>query len=809
MNIALMLAVVWKVTALDPSYVVVQADRTDDERAAFKVAPEVLNLGGWKYDGEVGMAAQKAIEGRAAFVAGLTNGVYSVGGAPVKAFGYWLTANGIMRFPVKPGHPEEPVPIIKPMYNVFLSLAKPMTSGKAYPITLPTGEKVDFVFDANVPSPLFKVNQVGYSSDATKKYVYFGGWMGPLGAYPRPKAGTKFELVDAKSGAVALTGDIVSRKADDFFTAKDGGKTPYVGEETVEMDVSAAKPGRYFVRIAGIGRSAEFSVGREGVGDLFACCMKGLFQQRCGCAKTKDITHWTDDACHLKVYRGVNPPEEWEYGCRFFNEIGRPFKTTHFAVNNWQARQVEKAKEEIGGEVEELSLPGGWHDAADFDRRPMHMRIVGDLALLYLVKKENFTDGQLAVPERGNGVPDILDEAIWGLRHLIKGQQKDGGVGTWIETVRHPDEKKDHCVASTDPYPYFLSRATRHSSMDYAGYAALLARALKTVDLPKAQKLADAFRKSAERAWAYATSAEPAKHVAMRSGWNEKDEIDCFYDEDDSPLAPYEVAKAAMNLFALTQDRKYADAFTDELAEKTIQEVNKRGWSMSAFVLAETAITDIPSSPAYARVKKFWSERAVREAEQALQWLNDGWPYRLPYYPPDSPWVHTMSWGNIHPLHQAKKFVAAHMITGEQKYLDAAFLACDYHCGCNPNGETFTTGLGTVYPTSYLSLVSCADKVAEYVPGISPYRNTFGLAPEVSKQAYGWDGKVISCYPILRRWGNMEGFSVGASEFTVWETVHDPAIVAGYLMGTGIRPKIDMREPAKDLRDLPGYWCLP
>lgn len=412
------------------------------------------------------------------------------------------------------------------------------------------------------------------------------------------------------------------------------------------------------------------------------------------------------------------------------------------------------------------------------------------------------------MPERANGIPDILDEAIWGLRHLIKGQQKDGGVGTWIETVRHPDEKNHHCGASTDPFPYFFSRATRSSSMDYAGYAALLARALEKVGTPKAKKFAERFRKSAARAWDYAMTVAPAKHVPMRSGWVEKDEIECFYDEDPSPVSPYLVAKASMNLYALTKDKKYADVFTPELAQKTIQIINQRGWALSAFILAESAITDIPS-PEYEKVKKFWRERAVREADQTLGWLESGYAYRLPYYPPDSPWVHTMSWGNIHPLHQAKKFIAAHMITGETKYLDAAYLACDYHCGCNPNGETWTAGLGKVYPTSYLSLVSCADDIAEYVPGIPPYRNCFGLAPEVSKQAYGWDAGVISRYPLLRRWGNMEGFSVAASEFTVWETVHDPAIVAGYLMGPGLKPKNDMREPAKDLRDLPGYWCLP
>lgn len=804
MQTVAILAVMWKLTALDPSHIVVQADRTDEELAAFSVGEEALKAKiPWQYDAAVSKAAATAMSGRPAFEAALKAGPYAVGGVECQAFGYWKTANGIMRFPVRAERPPEPVNAVNPLYNVFLTLSRPLAPGKKVGVRLPTGETVDFTYDPDVPTPLFKVNQVGYSSEAAERFVYLGGWMGPLGPYPRPKDGTAFELVSVKDGAVALRGTVRHRMDDSTYRDKSGSETPFLGEETVELDITAAKPGTYFVRIDGIGRSMDFSVGVTGPSDLFALAMKGLFQQRCGCAKTKDLTHWTDEACHRKVHRGVNPPEEWEYGSCYTGSDGKPIKITHFMVNNWQARKIQ----EDPTSMEELSLPGGWHDAADFDRRPMHMRIVGDLALLYLLRPENFTDGQLAVPERANGIPDVLDEAVWGLRHLIKGQQKDGGVGTWIETVRHPDEK-DHCVASGDPYPYFLSRATQCSSMDYAGYAALLARALKKAGSPKALKLSEAFCASAERAWTYARTVPPAKKVPMRAGWRANEEKDCFYTECENGITGDILVRAAVNLHALTGKPEYAEALTDAVVADAIQNVNRRGWSMSALVLAETAVTDVPAL-AYPKLKEAISNRAVAEGRTALEWLNGSYAYRLPWYPPTAGWVHTMSWGNVHPLHQAKKFVAAHLMTGDRRYLDAAYLAFDYHCGCNPNGETWTTGLGKVYPTSYLSLVSAADGIDEYVPGISPYRNTFGLAPEVSKQAYDWNQQTIASYPILRRWGNMEGYSVGASEFTVWETVHDPAIVAGYLMGAGRKPKIDMRPPASDRRDLPGYWCLP
>ena len=64
-------------------------------------------------------------------------------------------------------------------------------------------------------------------------------------------------------------------------------------------------------------------------------------------------------------------------------------------------------------------------------------------------------------------------------------------------------------------------------------------------------------------------------------------------------------------------------------------------------------------------------------------------------------------------------------------------------------------------------------------------------------------------YPVLRRWANVESQTVAASEFTVWETVGPAAAVSGYLMGPGLSPENDMREPAADVSDLPGFWALP
>ena len=794
-------ASVWRVTVLDPLHLAVQCDRTDEERAAFSMTDKERAQTGWKFDNAFYAAADRATAGRAAFEAALRAGPFKVAvaaaagpsapaGVEVAAHALWKLPNGLLRFPDNKGH-EKGARNARILWTVFLALQDPLEPGFPYAVVLPDGKELVFGYDPATPSPLFKVNQAGYSTLAAKRYAYLGGWLGPLGPWPAPPDGVAtFDLVDAKTGKVALTGPVRRRRDD---PVREG--TPFCGEETCEMDISAAPAGRYYLRVACVGRSMDFDIGREGIGDAFALHMKGLYQQRCGIEKSPELTRWPDKACHLKVFRGVNPPGQGEYGERFTDAAGKPFKTSHFAVNSAM----------MDSYTEVLSLPGGWHDAADYDRRPMHLRIVGDLATIYLLRPENFTDSQLAVPERGNGVPDVLDEAVWGLRHLIAGQQADGGVGTWIEGTRHPGDG-DHCMPSEDPVRYCLSRATRQSTVEYAGYAALLARALEKAGGETAKKMAAEFKKSAIRAWDYAATAAPAKHVPMKAAAG-KEVVDVFYDEKVDPPNPEAVAKAAVNLYALTGDARYAKAL-DDLVDTLPARMNKSGYGMSPLVLAEFGFTKVPGE-AFKKLAEYWRGRVIREADMNLKRLENAYPYRLPWFGADEGWVHTMSWGNVHPLRQALKFVAAHAFTGDAKYLDAAFLANDFHCGCNPNGSTWTAGLGIVYPISYLSLASLADGIGEYVAGITPYRNTFGLAGKAKEWVWLNNADEAKQYPFLRRWANIENQTVAASEFTVWETMGPAAATTGYLMGPGLSPKNDMREPAKDVADLPGFWALP
>ena len=632
-------------------------------------------------------------------------------------------------------------------------------------------------YDPEKPSPLFKVNQVGYLPQFPK-YAYIGAWLGPkLGPWKPRSPMEPWRLVDADTGDVALRSDAPPLPRMPDATAKDG--VPFTGEETYEMDFSAVtREGRYFLLVPGVGRSETFRIAASAAEDAFRVHMLGLYQKRCGIAKAEPFTHWTAGACHATAVRGTFAPEEGklEPKVRWFDIIRHN--------TDWE-------------NGERIALAGGWHDAADYDRRPMHLNIVNDLCAVYLMRPDNFPDGQLSIPENANGIPDILDEAEWGLRHLLAGQQPDGGVGTWVETTAHPEPGN---VAEKDEMRYALSRATRRSSLMYAAHAAMLARCHPV--------FRERYVESAKRAWAFALREKPQSDFfeIKRRHLRFFTQTDLVEWEESPGLPMNYLAKAAINLHALTGDTAYLDEATAR--ERALLDAVKRdAWNWPPLLFSGEIALGVPDAlDAFAAQ---WKGRIRKSADELCRQLETSYPYRAPWWPPSDGKARNMSWGQCHPLRRAQALVAAHGMTGEERYIAAASLANDFHDGCNPQGSTLTSGLGTVYPVTFLDLPSYVDGIAEYVPGITPYRWTTKIPPKAVEFAWGGDAAKAEKWPIWRRWENFENQTVAASEYTVWETIAPAASVTGYLTVPSGAPPPPRPPPAKDIRDLPGYWRLP
>ncbi|MBQ7695417.1 MAG: glycoside hydrolase family 9 protein [Lentisphaeria bacterium] len=822
----------WQCTALGPSHLALTGDYTELQEKLFqkhfaaRQSRSRRKMPGWAVEANFNLAGTEAIAEYRPQVVKLLNGkpqvkiAGSAGPLAVVRTGYWMNPVGQSRFRDGKG-------VLRLSRNadtahfLFLTLSRPLAPGEKVTITLPAGETVTYTWSPESPTPLFKIDQVGYMP-AARKVAYVGAWLGTAGPLPlwRALEGKAFRLLEAGSGKVLFSGKLRARMPDPV----NAGGTPFTGEEVLEMDFSpCTTPGVFCLEIPGVGRSYPFRIGDDTMAEAFFIHARGLFHQRCGIAKQEPFTHWLQKPCHQTSVRGTFPPDVRHYGK---GPASRPYGFRDILGKSVQVNHFELIRQNPPKETQVLHAPGGWHDAGDWDRRPPHMGISGDLCAVYLLRPGNFCDGQLNLPESGNGIPDILDEARWGLEHLRLKQQRDGGVGSWEETVRHP--RPGEGMASDEKRIYYLSCATRNSTLEYAAYASLMALAMRKAG---AEKIAAEFRDSARKAWNYALNTKRPAPKVFHQGKKV-----LFYREEID-LAPELLVKAGYNLFLLTGEEAYLHKAEDSAAA-AVEAMKKESWRWSPLFWMELEVFP-PASLALDKLRETRRRALVKAAETMLSQQEKNYPIRIAWYGPRDGWVHSMSWGTFHPLVRARTLIAAHALTGKKAFWDGACLANDFNNGANPSGSSMTSGLGRVYPVRFLDLNSYADGIAEQIPGITPYRNTYGIPRSAVRLAYGlFYGKnrtmnfpgiemsllprtglseescvkaVGRLLPIWRRWGNVETATVGASEYTVWETIGPAAAVTGYLLNGASKPDARWieRRPAADVRKLPGYAPLP
>lgn len=750
---------------------------------------------------------------------------------PIKETGSWLNAVGQARFPDFGNRGERRTKDAAVLHFAFLSLEKPLEPGN-YALTDPLGQKTVFRYDPekNV-SDAIKVNQVGYSPEAGRKFAYAGSWRGDLGPLPMKQfAGKNFDLVDTATGKTVFSAPVKLRANDPLN--KQG--APFTGEETLEMDFSPFKtPGYYRIRIPGVGFSIPFAIGNDAIGEAFYIHARGLYHKRCGMAKETPWTQWTSGACHMTTREGNFPPDIRDYAKNdrltdrgFFNEKEERVALKQFNIIADYDRHPEQHKVLPG-------VSGGWHDAADFDRRPQHFSAVNDLLAAYLFFPANFTDGQLNIPESGNGIPDIVDEALYGMEVWRKAQRPDGGVGTWIEASSHPV----HQDPAIDRQPYYLSAVTRDGTMLYAAHAGMTALVMKKLGQPEKMKL---WLDSAARAYAFAMNPANRFKADYEVTLNNETEKLRYMEAPD--VAMEYLFKAAFNLYILTGDRKYLQDITDRTKEIT-RALGNYSWNLSPFLFAEFQL-ESENIPELSAIRQRYQGLVIRFGEFALEMQENNYPYRIPWYPAQHAFSANMRWGTCHPLVRARYLITAWRLTGSAKYRDGAFLANDFHNGANPLGLSMTSGLGYRYPVFFLDIPSYCDNIAEFVPGITPYLFTYYIPYNDARLAHGLyyesaaryqflgasvsmlpkritEGKDLTekenrellgkVWPVWRRFANLEAFTVDVSEFTIWETVAPAAAVTGCLMSPGFNPSPELknRKPASDVRALPGYVILP
>ncbi len=690
----------------------------------------------------------------------------------------------------------------------YLKLPFPMKTGSTYTITQKDNRKVTFIWDeSSCVSRAIKVNQNGYTSASEKNTAYLGLWIPTIGPFNFSKwDGKEFNIISVESGKSVFKGIIKLKAENPKFlrknkeTKEEESTSPICGENLYTMDLNGMQStGDFFIRIDGIGRSWPFYYGKDAYGRAFYISMRGMYHQRCGIALTDEYTAWTRGACHTNAGEAAMIP---------LTSYMRKDKL-NLPVNDFTAI---KRTGNINPPVK-YSGRGGWHDAADFDRRWFHYQAVWDLLFAYELSPIYFTDGQLNIPESGNGIPDILDEAAYGLLCWRNTQNEAGGVAGRIEQIAHPQYQK-FGMPDKDPLPMYNSLRTREFSLRYAAAASQLARLLK----PFNKKEAGEWLQSAEKAYNFGMDTNNAIDISN-------------YAESNQPVKEKEhwnyrsLCMAGIQMYLSTGKKTYLEDGIKHF-DYTLSTMEHPFRCMMQ--LLPYALSEDPAIPE--EVHKKARDFYLKKAEVHYSYLaRQPYPFSLPL---DWPWG--FAWGTGTMTNYGRWLMIGYFLSGktEQKYLDGAAMNADYMLGCNPLGISWMSGCGYNYPTVFFDAESQMDGIKDPVPGITVYGPTGGIGMGARKHGYFYlaefnkfqpeKGDLAFCpppfdslgglgnIPTMRRWTPDYHSDPALQEFTIWETMSPSCFTYGLLMGEGWKPdsKLKQMKPRPD-RFLFGNYLTP
>lgn len=674
----------------------------------------------------------------------------------------------------------------------YIELPFPLKNGYRYTIQLGNGKQVDFLYDElKTVSRAIKVNQVGYLPQAPKKYAYLSGYLHEFG--PMDFSDVKvFYVVNAVTGDVVYEGEVKLRAANPRFSVDKSGQDsksrPLIsGEDIYEMDFTPLQDeGEFFISIPGVGRSWTFRHSIDAYGPAFYTTARALYHQRSGMEINSRYSAWERPAYHTEpVYESQLLP--------IAVPISKPSNYNRFDV---VGATIDKTKQ-----TEDAT--GGWYDAADWDKNLMHYIPVFDLMYAYELKPDHFTEGQLNLPESQNGIPDILDEAEYGILVWKKSQTEEGAVAGAVETWTHPSRD--------DPkYSYAYSLRTRWSSLLYAGAAAQYAYLVRPFDSKKAEE----YAQSAMRAYAYGIDPKHSIDkmvIKAKTNRGSGEEYDVVVEEKELEQLPFRI-HAATRLYMYTGDGSYLDGLA-ELLKKTYKPYD---WPFSFSDYSPwmyySLVFGKPSENLPKTVVSQWRQRYLDAANKLVGFLPEQ-PYRISWPPNQDYW---MGWGATAMTNRSRALLIAYNVTSDEKYLNAALQNISYMLGTNPLGMSWTTGLGFVYPIEIQHELSEVDKIMDPIPGITIYGITGGGYPKKFQELL-WEPNGIEMMsqanrnlPVWRNWAPHPHLNVAQNEFTIQETISSSIFCYAMLLPDGWMPseKLKQRKPRRD-ELLFGYWFLP
>ena len=494
---------------------------------------------------------------------------------------------------------------------------------------------------------MIKLNQVGYKPSAEKLAVVPG------------VAATTFVVKDA-NGTVVLPGNLTSAQ------------TWAPSYESVKLaDFSDLKEeGTYTLSVDGVQNSATFKISATAYDALNAGAIKAYYYNRASVDLLEEFAG--------PYKRAAGHADTTVYIHESAATSSRPANTI-------------------------ISAPKGWYDAGDYNLYIVNSGISTYTLLAAYEKYPSYFAAQnLNIPESGDSVPDVLNEAMWNIEWMLSMQDpNDGGVYHKLTSkgfnglsVKPSEDKSDRYVVGK----------TTAAALDFAAVMAAASRIYLDYESTY-PGISARMLNAAVKAWTWA-QANPLVYYVQPS-----DIATGAYGDND---VKDERAWAAAELFITTNDLIYLSEFTLSVAKDEVpswQNVKALAWislahhmdSFSGAEYKELVKTRLNTMALGLAAQKSSSAYAVSVTSDDLYWGS-----------------------NSVALNKALILTAAYEVANvdtstntrvKTDYLKAAQSLLDYVLGRNATDYSFVTGFGTRFPQNVHHRPSASDSVAGSIPG--------------------------------------------------------------------------------------------
>jgi len=361
-----------------------------------------------------------------------------------------------------------------------------------------------FTIQAQKPqhSKYIITDQFGYRPDAKKVAVIRNPQIG-FDSDETFTPGSSYAVINIADSSLVLTGSAISWKS--------GATDATSGDKVWWFDFSAVNEiGEYYILdIDSNLCSYNFEIKENIYEEVLIQAMRTFFYQRSGFAKETPFAceEWADGASHLQ------------------DKHARDF--------------LDKYNSNT-----EVDVSGGWYDAGNYDKYTnWNANYIVHFMKAFLENPGVWGDNY-NIPESGNNIPDILDEAKWGIEHLLRMLRPDGSMLS-VVGASHASPPS----AATGPSYY--GRPNTSGTLNAAGAFAIASKVYQSTGM---REFADSLKKCAVRAWNWAdenpnvifkNSEGSAKGLA--SGEQETDDYGRFSAK----------IEAAVFLYEITSEQKY------------------------------------------------------------------------------------------------------------------------------------------------------------------------------------------------------------------------------------------------------------